>query len=67
MKFMKNCILSYLKDKTRILVTHALQYISFADRIIYMNKGEIKWVGSYDEIKEQHFFIEFYEKMKKNE
>ena len=32
-----------------------------------MNKGEIKWVGSYDEIKEQHFFIEFYEKMKKNE
>lgn len=67
MKFMKNCILSYLKDKTRILVTHALQYISFVDRIIYMNKGEIKWVGSYDEIKEQHFFIEFYEKMKKNE
>ena len=32
-----------------------------------MNKGEIKWIGSYNEIKEQHFFIEFYEKMKKNE
>ncbi len=67
MKIMKNCILGYLKDKTRILVTHALQYISFADRIIYMNKGEIKWIGNYNEIKEQHFFNEFYEKMKKNE
>ena len=62
MKIMKNCILKYLKNKTRILVTHALQYVSFADRIIYMNKGEIKWMGSYEEIKSQDFFKSFYEK-----
>ena len=63
MKVMKNCIIKYLSNKTRILVTHALQYISFADRIIYMNKGEIKWVGTYEEIKQQDFFKSFYEKM----
>ena len=56
MKIMKNCIIKHLKDKTRILVTHALQYVSFSDRIIYMNKGEIKWIGTYEEIKEQDFF-----------
>ena len=67
MKIMKNCIIKHLKDKTRILVTHALQYVSFSDRIIYMNKGEIKWIGTYEEIKEQDFFKVFYEKMKKEE
>ena len=67
MKIMKNCIIKHLADKTRILVTHALQYVSFSDRIIYMNKGEIKWIGTYEEIKEQDFFKVFYEKMKKEE
>ena len=65
MKVMKNCIIKHLKGKTRILVTHALQYVSFSDRIIYMNNGEIKWMGTYEEIKEQEFFKVFYEKMKK--
>ena len=67
MKIMKNCIIKHLCNKTRILVTHALQYISFSDRIIYMNKGEIKWIGTYEEIKEQDFFKVFYEKMKRGE
>ena len=63
MKVMKNCIIKHLSNKTRILVTHALQYIPFANRIIYINKGEIKWMGTYQEIKEQDFFKSFYEKM----
>jgi ABC-type transport system involved in cytochrome bd biosynthesis fused ATPase/permease subunit len=63
MKVMKNCIVKYLSDKTRILVTHALQYLSFADKIMYMNKGEIKWVGTYEEIKNQDFFRSFYERI----
>ncbi len=41
---MINYITGYLKNKTRILVTHALQYTSFADRIIYMKNEEINWV-----------------------
>ena len=63
MKVMKNCIIKHLSDKTRILVTHALQYVPFANRIFYLNKGELQWVGTYQEIKEQEFFKSFYEKM----
>ena len=67
MKIMKNCVIKYLNGKTRILVTHALQYVSFADRIIYMKDGEINWIGTYSEIKEQDFFKIFYDKMNKNQ
>ena len=61
---MHNCIISYLKGKTRILVTHALQYTSFADRIYYMKNGEIKWEGTYQELIQQKFYSEFAEKIK---
>ena len=60
---MHNCIIDYLKDKTRILVTHALQYTSFADRIYYMKNGEIKWEGQYKELIKQKFYSEFAEKI----
>jgi ATP-binding cassette subfamily C (CFTR/MRP) protein 1 len=60
---MHNCIIDYLKGKTRILVTHALQYTSFADKIYYMKNGEIKWEGQYKELIKQHFYSEFAEKI----
>jgi ATP-binding cassette subfamily C (CFTR/MRP) protein 1 len=61
---MKNLIVKDLHDKTRLLVTHALQYLNYADRIIYMENGEISWVGTYDEITNQPFFAEFSTKLK---
>lgn len=64
---MKKCLLGYLENKTRILVTHALQYLSGCDRIIYMNNGEIKWQGTYDQILNQDFFVEFSSKLKKQD
>lgn len=70
---MMNCIVGYLKNKTRILVTHALQYASFADRIFYMEGGEIKWTGTYSEIVKEPFYRVFldkvnsYQKGKENE
>ena len=64
MKIMKNCIINYLNGKTRILVTHALQYVAFADRIFYMKDGEINWMGNYEEIKNEYFYKDFYEKSK---
>lgn len=33
----EECIVKYLKDKTRILVTHQLQYLKQADLIVIMN------------------------------
>lgn len=34
----KNCILDYLHDKTRILVTHQLQFLKQADTIVMMER-----------------------------
>ena len=60
---MHNCIIDYLKGKTRILATHALQYTSFADRIYYMKNGEINWEGTYEELIKQKFYYQFAEKI----
>ncbi|XP_008214580.1 probable multidrug resistance-associated protein lethal(2)03659 isoform X1 [Nasonia vitripennis] len=44
------CIAKYLKNKTRILVTHQLQYLRTVDRIIVLKDGEIKAEGSFDSL-----------------
>ena len=41
------CIMYALKDKTRLLVTHHLQYLPFADQVLIMRQGEISERGSY--------------------
>ena len=56
-KIMKELIIDYLKGKTRVIVTHALQYLKYMDRIIYMKDGKIEWGGSFDELQKQDFFI----------
>ena len=60
---MNNCIVGYLKGKTIILATHALQYAAFADRIYYMKNGEINWEGNYNELIKQNFYSLFAEKI----
>ena len=59
-KIMDNCILDYLKGKrkTIILITHALQYISHADKIYYMKKGKIEFEGTFNELLQQNFYSE---------
>jgi ABC-type multidrug transport system fused ATPase/permease subunit len=38
------------KSKTRILATHALDFLSQADKIVIMKEGRIAAYGSYDEL-----------------
>jgi len=40
-----------LKDKTRIVVTHRLEFLSLFDFIIYIKNGKIVKIGTYDEMK----------------
>ena len=55
-KIMEDCIVNYLHNTTRIVVTHALHFLDKMDRIIYINAGQIKWEGTYDELVKQDFF-----------
>ena len=60
-----NALCDYLKDKTRILVTHAIQYCNKADRIVYMKDGRINWEGKYEELEKQEFYKNMVIKKKK--
>lgn len=39
-----------LRNKTRILVTHAVDFLDKADRIVIMESGKVKYVGTYEEL-----------------
>ncbi|XP_011696223.1 PREDICTED: probable multidrug resistance-associated protein lethal(2)03659 isoform X2 [Wasmannia auropunctata] len=49
-RLVDKCICGYLKGKTRILVTHQLQYLQLADQIIVMNNGSIEHKGTFEEL-----------------
>ena len=46
----EECVRKFLRNKTVILVTHQLQFIEKADRIICLKDGSTVIAGSYDEI-----------------
>ncbi|XP_014472274.1 PREDICTED: multidrug resistance-associated protein 4-like isoform X2 [Dinoponera quadriceps] len=48
------CISDYLRDKTRILVTHQLQYLKQCDYIIILNNGQIEDEGTFAGLQENH-------------
>lgn len=47
---MRRAILEYLADRTRILITNQLQYISQCDRVAWVKDGCIQAVGRYEEL-----------------
>ena len=49
----KEVFCSFLKGKTRILITNEMRGLSFADKIIYMEKGKIIFSGNYQEFHEK--------------
>ena len=56
---MKNLLVNHLRTKTRVLITHAIQYLHYCDRIILMKNGNITWEGNYDDLLQQGFYKEF--------
>lgn len=50
-KVLKNVIVDHLKGKTRLLVTHAIDFLEMADKIVIMEKGRVLEQGSFEEIK----------------
>jgi ABC-type multidrug transport system fused ATPase/permease subunit len=48
------CPKGVLDGKTRILVTHQVQFLPFADRVVALENGSIVATGSYDELMASH-------------
>ncbi|PSN47509.1 hypothetical protein C0J52_02251 [Blattella germanica] len=48
----EDCICDFLKNKTRILVTHQLQYLQAADIIIILENGTVDKMGTFSEIQD---------------
>jgi len=57
-KIMDNLILNQLKDKTRILITHAIDFVHLADKIFIMKDGRIVEKGTYDDLKDTEILAE---------
>ncbi|XP_051165172.1 ATP-binding cassette subfamily C member 4-like [Leptopilina boulardi] len=49
-KIFENCICGFLRNKTRILVTHQLQYLKDVDRIFILNNGIIQINGTFNDL-----------------
>ena len=53
-------IKEYLKGKTVLIITHALQYLPMMDYIIKMNKGKIEYYGNVRDAEKQSFYKDFF-------
>ena len=57
-KIFQNVIMKQFLGKTRILVTHAIDFLKLTDRIIIMKNGEIAAMGTYEELEENEHLKE---------
>ncbi|XP_023233964.1 multidrug resistance-associated protein 4-like [Centruroides sculpturatus] len=53
----EKCIIEYLKNKICILVTHQVQFLNFATKILVLNKGRCKALGKYNELKNSEKYL----------
>lgn len=52
----QDCLSGYLKDKTRVLITHNLDYLKYVDYVYIMRRGRIVGQGTYREIKTHSYY-----------
>ncbi|KAM3143254.1 hypothetical protein pb186bvf_004586 [Paramecium bursaria] len=67
-KFIMNqCLNGFLKNKTRVLVTHAVNFTQYCDYIYLMDKGEIIEEGKFNDLKQSLRFEQIYKKFFKQQ
>ena len=63
-KIFDQVFLDDLKHKTRILVTHAVDFLDKVDRIVIMDHCRIKYMGTYEELKDNEIIQHIIETLK---
>ena len=66
-KIFKEVFQGLLKFKTRILVTHAVDFLHLADRIVIMENGRIQATGSMAELEDNPHLKQVMETHRKNQ
>lgn len=56
-KIFENVFNGMLQNKTRVLVTHAVDFLHVVDKVILLRNGEVMLQGSYEDIKEDPYLI----------
>lgn len=57
-KIFKNVFMKKFKTKTRVLVTHAVDFLHLVDTIVLLKKGRVVLKGSYHDLKESEYLKE---------
>jgi ABC-type bacteriocin/lantibiotic exporter with double-glycine peptidase domain len=57
-KIFKNVFLNKFANKTRILVTHAVDFLHLVDTIILLQKGRVILKGNYHDLKDSPYLKE---------
>lgn len=66
MKIFHQAIVEFLKDKTRIFVTHDTRNLSYSSRIIIMDKFKVEFNGNYEHFCQKNGSEEIVEENEKN-
>lgn len=53
----QNVMLGHLKNKTRILVTHAIDFLGLVDRVIVMKEGQLVLDGRFEDIQNNPYLV----------
>lgn len=56
-----------LKGKTRILATHAIDFLHLADKVVVLKEGSIATQGSFDEVQKHPIVMKIIEIHNQNE
>ena len=66
-KILDEVFLDFLKEKTRVMVTHHLHFLDELDHVIVVEKGKISVQGSFEEIKDSQEYKTFSTTLKEEE
>ena len=55
-----------MREKTRILITHAVDFVHLADKIVIMDEGKIDAAGTFEDLQEHPYMKEILEIHNKN-